>query len=679
MIPRVAALLLLLAGAAVAAETSADDTIRFHRVLVPENRVNDWPTGGAKYLPMDASAFERLLEAAKPALTHTPSPPRTAVSAARYKARLVGERLVGSAVLDVAHSDAGPVMLPIDPCNIAIDRPTWRNGATDQEAELGLAADGRFQLRVDRAGRLCFEWSLAGRNDTDDALSFDLELPVGLGNRLDLELPAAASVVVDRGIAIGGENAGSGLRRWEIEWGNNGICRLRILRKGESNAARPQLALLRESRTYECSLRGVDVSAQWRVEAHNRPLREITLLLDAGLQLVSAQLGETEIPWRAVPASDREPARVLLRLPEPISDCERVIRLGAIGPAVLDREWRLPRIRCAQLSWQEGTVTLLATEPLSVNRILPHGCTQTDAGSFGSRGGQSAQFQCFDSDATVDVLLASPAVTLPSSAAQPFSATMRRAPAEIAGIAKPKMDGQPACVKEVRLWSWYQADGAARNVAIYDLRGCGRRLELAAPAAAIRWDVRSVHVDGRPAVWRWTTDETGGRISVTLPTNRPQPRVTVEWTDAVARLGVVTTLAAILPTPRVPVLDSHWVIVPPPGYEPVDATNGKFAGVASADETSDQRLLAVQPLTLTQRLFGSLGRGDVERRFNPLSGDDWMNLWAWGKPKGDLARAWHLEFASQTPATIRLVHRASVQLLSNTILLVTAAIGCWLV
>ncbi|MCE5266654.1 MAG: hypothetical protein LLG00_02045, partial [Planctomycetaceae bacterium] len=47
--------------------------------------------------------------------------------------------------------------------------------------------------------------------------------------------------------------------------------------------------------------------------------------------------------------------------------------------------------------------------------------------------------------------------------------------------------------------------------------------------------------------------------------------------------------------------------------------------------------------------------------------------------KGDLARAWHLEFASQTPATIRLVHRASVQLLSNTILLVTAAIGCWLV
>ena len=104
--------------------------------------------------------------------------------------------------------------------------------------------------------------------------------------------------------------------------------------------------------------------------SHNEPLRQVTVLLDPGLQMVTAQCGDSPASWSVAPAADGQATRVVLSLPEPIQDTERVLRLGALAPLVLDRPWRLPRMRAEGLSWQEGELTLLIPEPLTGQSAL---------------------------------------------------------------------------------------------------------------------------------------------------------------------------------------------------------------------------------------------------------------------------------------------------------------------
>ena len=411
----------------------AAGVIRFRRVLAPQDRMKDWPLGGERYLPMDAAEFERLVGAMKPRDAKHPAAPSAAVAAAQYHARLTDGRLIGKAVLDVVLARDGPVALTLEPCNAAIGEARWRSeadklGATtglsgsaentggqanrgtratgdSTAAVLGLTDEGKLAVLVEKSGRLEFDWSLAARRDSGDVSCFAFEMPPAAANRLFVELPKESAPSVDRGLIIGSELSGERSRRWRIELGRLGRFNLLVVPAG-TEVGRP-LALLRESRTYDCSLRGLEVSAQWKLQVHNEPLERVTVLLDPGLRLVSARLGESMIPWSAVPAADGGSTQIELRLPEPIRDAERVIRLGAIGPVVLDRKWQLPRIRCEGLLWQEGGVTLLAPEPLVADRIEPLGCVQTGAGSLSApRVGRSAQFQCFDPNATVEVLMA---------------------------------------------------------------------------------------------------------------------------------------------------------------------------------------------------------------------------------------------------------------------------------
>ena len=90
----------LIRAAAGVEDRSASD-IRFLCVLAPENRMKDWPLGGGKYLPIDADEFERLVAAMKPQGSKIPPAPSAAITSAQYAAKLMGERLIGRATLDV--------------------------------------------------------------------------------------------------------------------------------------------------------------------------------------------------------------------------------------------------------------------------------------------------------------------------------------------------------------------------------------------------------------------------------------------------------------------------------------------------------------------------------------------------------------------------------------------------
>ena len=406
---------LALVPAAVGADDRSPSVIRFYRVLAPEDRMSQWPPGGGKRLPVDAQEFERLVAAMKTPASEKSATPSAAIAAGEYEAKLVGERLIGRAKLDITLAAATPVRLPFAPCNLAIDKAAWdlpasplpkeEGKSTAERASLGSGIDGRLGLFVDRSGRLNFAWSAAGRRESGDAIEFSLEMPTAPANRLVVDLPNGLAPTVDRGLVVGSEPAGAEACRWRIELGGHDHLRLRI---AAANAPHPrrQLALLRESRTYDCSLRGLEVSTQWKLQVYNEPLVQVSTLLDPELQLVSARLGDKAIPWSVSPAADGAGTRITLRLPEAIRDTDRVIRLSAVGRPALGRSWRLPRIRAEGLLWQEGSISLLTPDPLAADRIVLHNCVQTGTGSLSApRTGQTMQFQSFDRDATVEVLL----------------------------------------------------------------------------------------------------------------------------------------------------------------------------------------------------------------------------------------------------------------------------------
>ncbi|MEN6558920.1 MAG: hypothetical protein ABFC54_12140 [Thermoguttaceae bacterium] len=395
----------------VAVGVGADDAIRFQRVMAPADRMQDWPIGVEKYLPMDAAEFDRLTGLLAPGRNDALSPPGAVVVRIAFDARLVGDFLEGRATADVVVNGSKPARLRWDPCNLAIRRASWdpvdakAKDRTPPRALLGLTDQGAIETVVERSGRMQFDWSLAGRRDSADVLGFLFEAPGAAARALSLVLPKQYTPVVSEGLVVRSESAGEGATRWQIELGGHRRFRLRLLPLG-TVGHRPQLALWRESRTYEFSPRGLEVSAQWRLQAYNAPLSQIAVALDPGLELVSARYGDAPLAWSTVRRADGT-SRVVLTLSEPIGDVERVIRLGAISRSTYDRPWRLPRIRAENLVWQEGSLALTVVEPLVVNRVTPVGCAQTGAGSLSSpRVGETFQFQAFDPEATVRVTLA---------------------------------------------------------------------------------------------------------------------------------------------------------------------------------------------------------------------------------------------------------------------------------
>ena len=208
----------------------------------------------------------------------------------------------------------------------------------------------------------------------------------------------------DRGVVSSDESPSEGRRRWRIDLGGNSRFQLRLAPPGAANAPS---ALVSESRVYEFSPRRIDVLAQWKIRPHDEPLEKIAVLLDPGLQLAAAHLGETALTWTIEPLGADAGSRAVLSLPEPIKDAERILRLGALAKLDLDRPCQLPVMKSEGLFWQEGVITLIVPDPLVVRRLTPSGCCQTGVDPLAEpRTGESLEFQNFNPDATVELAVA---------------------------------------------------------------------------------------------------------------------------------------------------------------------------------------------------------------------------------------------------------------------------------
>jgi hypothetical protein len=403
----------LLAGEAQE-RAEPEGTLRYQRVYAPAERISEWPTGHGKYLPMEAAEFERLLS-----LTRSGAPEKQGaltawITAAEYQARLDSEDiLTGRAILDITHHSQSATMLTLEPCNVAVREANWMPADTNADAQTekiisGLSSQGKLQVVVRQSGKLSFTWTLAGRHDIGDAMAFFCEFPACPVGVLWLDLPENLTPAVDKGLVSGAESAAEGRRKWRVELGGQNRFHLRLISSGGAHVRQP-LALLRESRVYEFSPRGIDLSVQWKVQIHNEPLEKIIVLLDPGVQLATARLGDVALPWTIEAPAGEAGTRAVLLLPEPIQDTERVLRLGALAPLTLDRPFRVPRIQAEGLFWQEGDTTFNVLDPLVIERLTPFECSQKAVGPLPEPYvGETLQFQNYSPDAGLELTLAHP-------------------------------------------------------------------------------------------------------------------------------------------------------------------------------------------------------------------------------------------------------------------------------
>ncbi len=437
--------------------------LQFRRVYVPESQLDQFSSGGTRWLPMDKADFERMAGQVQRAPAAVAAHDGAAVVRAVYSARLSGDELTdGEAALEIRAPAGRWTSLALDPCRLAIESVQWlsaepppapaaRAAATTASvpqppaAILGVGADGKLALRAAGPGTLRFHWSLHGSRETGGTLVLPLQLPPSPSIQLRLQLPADLVPSVEQGFVslldptssptgrqptAAQSQAAAASRQWQLDLGGQNQSVLRVARHEMVREHRP-LTLVRQTLAYDVSARGLQLSADLNLDILGDPIRRLTLLVDEPLELVTARVRSAQVPWTIEDAGESAPGaplgaskdtgkaanvassanprpaarRIVLEFAEPLQGSGRILRLGAVAP--LPTRGRLPTLRPAPdgVFWQEGDATLLVPKPLELAELRLQGARQTKVEPLGAPlSGETLSFQYFRPDADVSVV-----------------------------------------------------------------------------------------------------------------------------------------------------------------------------------------------------------------------------------------------------------------------------------
>lgn len=385
-------------------DSALESALKFRRIHAPADRVQDWPRGNVRYVPIEGAEFERLVNLVRGARNRSRWD-ATRLERAGYAARL-SERdlLVGTARLEITHPEPVPVLLSLAPCDMIVTSAQWDDGQATN-ATIGLAADGHLAVLVEKSGTLLIEFSIRADRDATSSTRFSLAFPKSPFSSLELELGADLSVDASEGILAAESTSEAAPRRWHLELGGRHACTLDI-HPSDAASERRRLALLQEKVTYNATVRGLDVEAQWTLDVHNEPLKHLEVRLDPGLRLVAVQSGSRDLVW-STEQDTEQGTRAVIDLRDPLLGSGHSIRLAAVSPLDLDRVAPLPRIRAEGTFWREGSSALLVHAPLVVRELNTLLCRQTKVGRMSPVGaGESFEFQAYSPDATVEWMAA---------------------------------------------------------------------------------------------------------------------------------------------------------------------------------------------------------------------------------------------------------------------------------
>jgi len=400
---------------AVPGATAVGEPAAFRRVFAPTDRKQDWPFRAERYLPIPADDFERAVNATQ--LQPTPPAESALVEVRLSGAFDGGNKITGEAELTfrppllagkaTAGGDSDEQktigqLVPLSTGKFMLADAAWRDEA--RPVKLGTAADGATSVWVDRPGTLVGKWTWLGKVDAAGGIVFELAAPIAAVSEMSFTLPPDREAQLDGATLVSVGKPTAAGAKFSIR-SLNERRRLRIVGVAEQRRL-PVLTALRQNVDYEYSERGIDVSAQLRIDAVGEPLRRLEIDVDPTLIIVDARLTDRRLTWADVPVPKSPLKRIAIDFDPPLFGAGRTVLLRALAPAQVGKRQFLPTLRCATLDWRQGTMSLAVASPLLLERVDPTGCVAAAPTPLaGERPGEVVAFTCFDPAATARVLV----------------------------------------------------------------------------------------------------------------------------------------------------------------------------------------------------------------------------------------------------------------------------------
>lgn len=392
---------------AAAVEKTGGKALAFRRVYVPEERLLEVVPRG--FYPFVREEFEQLSQLLKKDVTAPRQLRGASLRRAEYYAVLDDDlHLRGRAILAIERHRPGTAAVPLEPLNIAVTAPFWRDQNTS--ASLGLDQDGRYVVAVGRENLLELSWSRRGVVDAFGTIEIPLMFPPSLVRVLSVDLPQELKLEASGGIV---EEAGSqpspaadlmqlppadaGARRWRIELTGAQQVVVRVSRRESEDSG---ATMFRQSCVYEVQPQGVTLAGELRLDVQGPPVRELSLTLNQDLRLTAVKLQDRSIPFEV---SVDDPTQVALRFPEPIGGSGNLVRFAAQAPLVMDQEWRLPAVQVREAIWQSGQTEIQLSDLLTLKKLHLADCIQTHTAP--GKGGHALAFRNYSSDANVSLVV----------------------------------------------------------------------------------------------------------------------------------------------------------------------------------------------------------------------------------------------------------------------------------
>lgn len=358
--------------------------LRYRRIFVAAEELNAQAKG---MIPLKREEFERRVLALVARQPNSLAA-QVRVENATYSARLSGDQLVdGNARLEVVSTTTEAAQLPWE-STLPLGKPIW-DEQPPRPARLGSTQDGKSVLIVEKSGTMSVPWTLQGKTTDTEGPTFDLVLPKAAISRLVLQVPAGLTPETDFGIVsrldpgapenqVLPASANSLSANWLVELG--GLAQVRLRAKNSVKAAGKGIVLVRESATHVLSPVDASSELELQLEVHESSLRTLKLDLDAPGRVTGVRVGGTPVSWRETTSGKGQTA-LQVELPEGLTGSRFGLTVSAVSPLTFDSPWRLPRLRLAGGTWQEGIATLVVPPALQIGPLQLSDVRQTSVSS----------------------------------------------------------------------------------------------------------------------------------------------------------------------------------------------------------------------------------------------------------------------------------------------------------
>ena len=383
------------------------EVAEYRRIFVPADAPELWPVGIARYLPISKTRFDALLKSARLGGSQDAGQ-AVRIRGATYQATLDSSgQLRGSAIYGAELPGTTPQVLSLEPLNLAITAAAWEDDPGHAEKLVQIAKLGAWNLEpdslkigilVNRSDRLRLEGSWPALASQSSQAEFLLKTPAAVPQIFRLILSPDRSAQFSPGELIETELTPEGNKLWLFHLTPSSSHRLTITRPAQL-ALKEELPRVSQSTSYHLEASGVTIVSQFRFEACSTA-GDLRFFLPDDMKLVSASVDHVNADWQTLPD---EAGKTQLLLRRPPSSQPQLIEVRSHARLSTNHPWTLPRLRPQNVSWTEGTTSLLVAPMLELRALTPSDASLQHIVGLAVEAGEVYRVQEWSKNASLEI------------------------------------------------------------------------------------------------------------------------------------------------------------------------------------------------------------------------------------------------------------------------------------